>query len=111
MDEHFIKIHKWLYPVSWIYGAVVTVRNKLFDWGFLRSKSFGVPVICIGNLSVGGTGKTPHTEYLIKLLRDNYHVAVLSRGYKRHSRGYRSEERRVGKECLRLCRSRWSPYH
>ena len=78
MDEHFIKIHKWLYPVSWIYGAVVTVRNKLFDWGFLRSKSFGVPVICIGNLSVGGTGKTPHTEYLIKLLRDNYHVAVLS---------------------------------
>ena len=88
MDEHFIKIHKWLYPVSWIYGAVVTVRNKLFDWGFLRSKSFGVPVICIGNLSVGGTGKTPHTEYLIKLLRDNYHVAVLSRGYKRHSRGY-----------------------
>ena len=67
MDEHFIKIHKWLYPVSWIYGAVVTVRNKLFDWGFLRSKSFGVPVICIGNLSVGGTGKTPHTEYLIKL--------------------------------------------
>ena len=56
MDEHFIKIHKWLYPVSWIYGAVVTVRNKLFDWGFLRSKSFGVPVICIGNLSVGGTG-------------------------------------------------------
>lgn len=88
MDEHFIKIHKWLYPVSWIYGAVVTVRNKLFDWGFLRSKSFGVPVICIGNLSVGGTGKTPHTEYLIKLLRDNYHVAILSRGYKRHSRGY-----------------------
>ena len=59
MDEHFIKIHKWLYPVSWIYGAVVTVRNKLFDWGFLRSKSFGVPVICIGNLTAGGTGKTP----------------------------------------------------
>ena len=88
MDEHFIKIHKWLYPVSWIYGAVVTVRNKLFDWGFLRSKSFDVPVICIGNLSVGGTGKTPHTEYLIKLLRNSYHVAVLSRGYKRHSRGY-----------------------
>ena len=103
MDEHFIKIHKWLYPVSWIYGAVVTVRNKLFDWGFLRSKSFGVPVICIGNLSVGGTGKTPHTEYLIKLLRDNYHVAVLSRGYKRHSRGYvlatpQSTARSIGDE-------------
>ena len=103
MDEHFIKRHKWLYPVSWIYGAVVTVRNKLFDWGFLRSKSFGVPVICIGNLSVGGTGKTPHTEYLIKLLRDNYHVAVLSRGYKRHSRGYvlatpQSTARSIGDE-------------
>ena len=82
---------------------MVTVRNKLFDWGFLRSKSFGVPVICIGNLSVGGTGKTPHTEYLIKLLRDNYHVAVLSRGYKRHSRGYvlatpQSTARSIGDE-------------
>lgn len=103
MDEHFIKIHKWLYPVSWIYGAVVTVRNKLFDWGFLRSKSFDVPVICIGNLSVGGTGKTPHTEYLIKLLRNSYHVAVLSRGYKRHSRGYvlatsQSTARSIGDE-------------
>ena len=70
MDEHFIKIHKWLYPVSWIYGAVVVMRNKLFDWGIFRSKSFDVPVICVGNLAVGGTGKTPHTEYLIKLLHD-----------------------------------------
>ena len=77
MDEHFIKIHKWLYPVSWIYGAVVVMRNKLFDWGIFRSKSFDVPVICVGNLAVGGTGKTPHTEYLIKLLRNSYHVAVL----------------------------------
>ena len=88
MDEHFIKIHKWLYPVSWIYGAVVVMRNKLFDWGIFRSKSFDVPVICIGNLAVGGTGKTPHTEYLIKLLRDKYQVAVLSRGYKRRTKGY-----------------------
>ena len=55
MDEHFIKIHKWLYPVSWIYGAVVVMRNKLFDWGIFRSKSFDVPVICVGNLAVGGT--------------------------------------------------------
>ena len=62
MDEHFIKIHKWLYPVSWIYGAVVVMRNKLFDWGIFRSKSFDVPVICVGNLAVGGTGKTPHTD-------------------------------------------------
>lgn len=88
MENHFIKIHKWLYPVSWIYGGVVTLRNKLFDWGTLRSKSFNVPVICIGNLAVGGTGKTPHTEYLIKLLHQEFNVAVLSRGYKRHTKGY-----------------------
>ena len=88
MNEHFFKIHKWLYPVSWLYGTAVIIRNKLFDWGFLRSKSFDVPVISVGNLAVGGTGKTPHTEYLIKLLHDKYQVAVLSRGYKRRTQGY-----------------------
>ena len=88
MENHFIKIHKWLYPVSWIYGAVVTLRNKLFDWGWFRSKSFDVPVICIGNLAVGGTGKTPHTEYLIKLLCNDFQVGVLSRGYKRRTNGF-----------------------
>ena len=103
MDEHFFKIHKWLYPASWLYGAVVIMRNKLFDWGLLRSKSFDIPVICVGNLSVGGTGKTPHTEYLIKLLQDNYRVAVLSRGYKRHTQGYvlatpKSTARTIGDE-------------
>ncbi len=88
MDEHFFKVNKWLYPVSWLYGTGVAIRNKLFDWGILRSKSFDVPVICIGNLAVGGTGKTPHTEYLIELLNKKYHVAVLSRGYKRRTKGY-----------------------
>ncbi|ERI85268.1 tetraacyldisaccharide 4'-kinase [Bacteroides pyogenes F0041] len=88
MDEHFTKIHKWLYPVSWLYGAVVRIRNKFFDWGVLQSKSFDAPIICIGNLAIGGTGKTPHTEYLIKLLHRKYRVAVLSRGYKRKSKGY-----------------------
>ena len=68
MEENFIKIYHWLYPLSWLYGIGVCLRNKLFDWGWLRSKSFDVPVICVGNLAVGGTGKTPHTEYLIKLL-------------------------------------------
>ena len=84
MDEHFIKIHKWLYPASWLYGAVVMMRNKLFDWEVLQSKSFDIPIISVGNLAVGGTGKTPHTEYLIKFLCNQYKVAVLSRGYKRH---------------------------
>lgn len=103
MDNHFIKIYKWLYPVSWLYGMVVTLRNKLFDWGTLRSKSFDVPTICVGNIAVGGTGKTPHTEYLIKLLHENYRVAVLSRGYKRHTKGFvladeKSTARTIGDE-------------
>lgn len=103
MDNHFIKIHKWLYPASWLYGMVVTLRNKLFDWGILRSKSFDVPTICVGNIAVGGTGKTPHTEYLIKLLHENYRVAVLSRGYKRHTKGFvladeKSTARTIGDE-------------
>ena len=103
MDEHFFKIHKWLYPVSWLYGTVVIMRNKLFDWGLFRSKSFDVPVISVGNLAVGGTGKTPHTEYLIKLLHDKYQVAVLSRGYKRRTQGYvlatpQSTARTIGDE-------------
>lgn len=88
MNEPFIKIHKWLYPVSWLYGTAVVIRNKFFDWGIFSSRSFDAPVICVGNLAVGGTGKTPHTEYLIKLLQKDYQVAVLSRGYKRHTNGY-----------------------
>lgn len=88
MEDNFIKIQKWLYPVSFLYGIGVSVRNKLFDWGVLQSRSFDIPVISVGNITVGGTGKTPHTEYLIKLLGRNYKVAVLSRGYKRTSKGF-----------------------
>lgn len=89
MENSHIKIRRWLYPASWIYGAGVYLRNKLFDWGWLRSRSFNAPVICIGNLAVGGTGKTPHTEYLIRLLQGmGLNVATLSRGYKRKSKGY-----------------------
>lgn len=89
MEEPLVKIHYWLYPVSWIYGMGVYLRNKLFDWGYYQSKSFDVPVVCVGNLAVGGTGKTPHTEYLIKLLQQTgANVAMLSRGYKRKSKGY-----------------------
>ena len=75
-------------PLSWLYGLVVSIRNLMFDYGMLKSRTFNLPVICVGNLTVGGTGKTPHTEYLIKLLSKHYQVAVLSRGYKRQSKGY-----------------------
>lgn len=70
------------------YHWVTWVRNRAFDKGVLVSRAFDLPVICIGNITVGGTGKTPHTEYLIKLLKDKYRLAVLSRGYGRKSRGY-----------------------
>lgn len=88
MEEHLVKINKWLYPISFLYGMGVGLRNKLFDWRILQSKSFGIPIICVGNIAVGGTGKTPHTEYLIRLLQDKYSIAVLSRGYKRQTKGY-----------------------
>lgn len=88
MDDNFIKIHRCLYPLSFLYGLGVRLRNKLFDWGILHSKSYSTPIISVGNITVGGTGKTPHTEYLIKLLRKEFQVAVLSRGYKRKSSGF-----------------------
>ena len=69
-----------LYPLSKIYGAVITLRNKMFDTGILKQHEFDVPVIVVGNIAIGGTGKTPHTEYLIEALRYNYNIGVLSRG-------------------------------
>ena len=77
-----------LYPVGILYGLATFVRNKLFDWNVLRSVSFPVKVISVGNLSTGGTGKTPHVEYLVQLLLGNFRVATLSRGYKRKSSGF-----------------------
>ena len=71
-------------PYRWVIGT----RNRMFDKGILESRSFDIATICIGNISVGGTGKTPHTEYLIELLRKNHSIAVLSRGYGRCSKGY-----------------------
>ena len=70
------------------YHWITWTRNRSFDKGVLVSRSFDLPVICIGNITVGGTGKTPHTEYLIRLLKDKYRLAVLSRGYGRKSSGY-----------------------
>jgi tetraacyldisaccharide 4'-kinase len=78
-----------LYPVAALYGLITGFRNFLYDSGVLTSESFPVPVICVGNITVGGTGKTPHTEYLLELLEKNFRVAVLSRGYKRKTRDFR----------------------
>jgi len=78
----------FLYPLSLLYGLAVSFRNYLFDRGILNAEIFDVPVISIGNLTVGGTGKTPHTEYIIILLKKRCKVAVLSRGYKRRSKGF-----------------------
>ena len=88
MEGDFIKINDWLLPLSWLYGIGVRLRNQMFETGILKSRSFDVPVISVGNITVGGSGKTPHVEYLVNLLRDKVKVAVLSRGYKRKSRGY-----------------------
>lgn len=82
----FVKI--FLYPLALIYGAVLWLRNRLYDTGFFSSVQFSVPVITVGNLSVGGTGKTPHVEYLIRLLQYRYQVATMSRGYKRRTQGF-----------------------
>ena len=87
-EGDYIKISEWLTPLSWIYGLAVGVRNKLFDFGILKQKAFDLPVISVGNITVGGSGKTPHVEYLIELLKDKVKTAVLSRGYKRHTKGY-----------------------
>ncbi len=77
-----------LYPISLIYGFVVKLRNTLFDLKILKSHEFDIPIISVGNITVGGTGKTPVTEYLISILKENYKVAVLSRGYKRKTKGF-----------------------
>ena len=77
-----------LLPFTLLYGFVVWLRNRLYDAGFMSSVSFDIPVIAVGNLSVGGTGKTPHIEYLIRLLQYEYKVATMSRGYKRKTRGF-----------------------
>lgn len=71
-----------------LYALGVWLRNKFFDWNFLKSESFDVPVISIGNICVGGSGKTPHTEFFVRMLKESYNVAVLSRGYKRGSKGF-----------------------
>lgn len=78
-----------LLPFSWLYACILTLRNKLYDWGWKKSYQSEVYTLCVGNLSMGGTGKSPAVEYLIKKLHKNYEIASLSRGYKRKSKGYK----------------------
>ena len=82
------QFRKLLFPFGVLYDGITRTRNFLFDKKILKSYSFNIPIICVGNLNVGGTGKTPQIEYLIRLLSDNYRVATLSRGYKRQSKGF-----------------------
>ncbi|GIZ14701.1 tetraacyldisaccharide 4'-kinase [Capnocytophaga catalasegens] len=76
-----------LLPFTLVYAGVIYLRHWLYDIGFFSSKKYDFPIICVGNLSVGGTGKTPMTEYLIRLLTPSYKIAILSRGYKRKTKG------------------------
>ncbi|MFY0483614.1 tetraacyldisaccharide 4'-kinase [Flavobacterium sp. PLA-1-15] len=89
-----------LFPFTILYGFITYFRNFLFDKGILKSYSFDLPIIAVGNLSVGGTGKTPQIEYLIRLLSDNYKVATLSRGYKRKSEGFVLADENANAEIL-----------
>ena len=77
-----------LFPFSLVYLAAIFIRNRLYDWNILKSVSFNLPLICIGNVAVGGTGKSPMVEYLLRELRNQFRVATLSRGYKRKTKGY-----------------------
>lgn len=98
-----------LFPLSFLYGMVVWVRNILFDLNILPSKEYDIPIISVGNLTVGGTGKTPHVEYLVQLLSKKFVVATLSRGYKRKTKGFflaheNSTAAQIGDEPLQIKR-------
>lgn len=109
MDLPKVKIRNYLQPFAWLYGIVVNFRNWLFNRNLLKQQKFNIPVVCVGNITVGGTGKTPHIEYLIRLLSPKFKVAVLSRGYKRKSKGFHivdtdSKVKFVGDEPLQIKR-------
>jgi len=96
-----------LIPFSWLYGLAIWIRNTLYDNGLLKSSSFPIPLISVGNITVGGTGKTPHVEYLAELLHSKFKVATLSRGYKRRTRDFRlasaeSNVSEIGDEPLQI---------
>lgn len=107
MEKPSLEIRRSMLPLAWLYGAGVNFRNLLFDKKIISPKKYDIPIICVGNLTVGGTGKTPLIEYLIRLLSPYYKVGVLSRGYKRKSKGFTivdtdSKARWVGDEPLQI---------
>ena len=77
-----------LYPISKLYGIGMVVRNKMFDYGVLKQQEFDIPIVVVGNLAMGGTGKTPHVEYIVESLLGKYNIGVLSRGYRRATKGF-----------------------
>ncbi len=81
-------LRKILFPISLLYAGITALRNFFYDKGWLESTAYDFPVICVGNLSTGGTGKSPMIEFLIESLKENHKIAVLSRGYKRKSKGF-----------------------
>ena len=96
-----MKILKYiLLPIAWIYAFVVWIRHSMFDAGKLRSRKFASPTICVGNITVGGTGKTPFVEYIIRLLQPGRELAVVSRGYKRKSKGMQVSDENSTAEIL-----------
>ncbi len=100
-------IRKILFPFSWLYGGITALRNIFYNKGWFESKSYTTPIICVGNLSTGGTGKSPMIELLIDFLNKEYQVAVLSRGYKRKTTGFKevlnkSTAEEVGDEPLQF---------
>lgn len=98
-----------LKPLSWLYGGITGLRNWMFDQGILPQEEFDVPVVSVGNITVGGTGKTPHVEYILSRLSLDYKIAVLSRGYKRKTKGFilansHSTPESIGDEPLQIYR-------
>ena len=105
MDKIMVAL---LTPLSWIYGAVTGVRNWLFDQKILKEVEYDIPIVCVGNITVGGTGKTPHVEYILGNMAVDYKIAVLSRGYKRKTRGFvlanpHSTPELIGDEPFQIC--------
>lgn len=103
------KVNRWLLPLSALYGVGVSLRNSLYNMGRLKSHSFPIPIICVGNLAVGGTGKTPMIEHLVRMLMGDLRIAIVSRGYKRRSRGLKVAElgdsaSRIGDEPAQILR-------